>query len=243
MQRTSLRCARSPLMPTVSCHEMTLPSLVLLPGLDGTGHLFGPLLAALSSEVSTVVVSYPSDSPLGYAALLPLVLGALPADRPFVLLGESFSGPLAVMAAAAQPPGLVGVVLCASFIRNPHPYVPAALASLVRSPVLGLVPRFAQIKALLGGCSSQSLRSLTREALSQVAPAVLAFRLREVLRVNVAQQLQACSVPVLYLRPRSDVVVPAWNLKAIRQVCPTVQVVSLQGPHMVLQALLAVTRI
>ncbi len=223
-------------MPTVSCHEMTLPSLVLLPGLDGTGHLFGPLLAALPPEVSTVIVSYPSDSPLGYSALLPLVLGALPADRPFVLLGESFSGPLAIMAAAAHPYGLVGVVLCASFIRNPHPYVPSLLASAVRSPVLGLFPRFAQIKALLGRYSSPALRALTREALSRVAPAVLASRLREVLRVNVAQQLQACSVPVLYLQAHSDFVVPAWNVKAIRKVSPALQVVTLQGPHMVLQA-------
>ena len=215
---------------------MTLPSLVLLPGLDGTGRLFGPLLASLSSEVAPVVVSYPSDSPLGYSALLPLVLAALPAGRPFVLLGESFSGPLAVMAAAAHPPGLVGVVLCASFIRNPHPYVPSVLASVVRSPVLRLFPRFAQIKALLGGYSSPALHSLTREALSQVAPSVLACRIREVLRVDVAQQLQSCSVPVLYLRAHSDLVVPAWNVKAIRKVCPALQVVSLRGPHMVLQA-------
>jgi len=35
---------------------MTLPSLVLLPGLDGTGVLFRPLLAALPRDISTVVV-------------------------------------------------------------------------------------------------------------------------------------------------------------------------------------------
>ena len=223
-------------MPDVSCHEMTLPSLVLLPGLDGTGLLFGPLLAALPSEVVPIVVSYPGDSPLAYSELLPLVLAALPTDRPFILLGESFSGPLAVMAAAARPAGLVGVVLCASFIRNPHPYVPSFLATAVRSPVLRLFPRFSQVKALLGGYSSPSLRSLTQEALSRVAPAVLAGRIREVLRVNVVQQLRACTAPVLYLRARSDFVVPAWNIAAIRKTCPGLQVVSVPGPHMVLQA-------
>mgnify|MGYP001267677115 CR=1 FL=1 len=215
---------------------MTLPSLVLLPGLDGTGLLFGPLLGALPSAVSPIVVSYPADKLLCYSELLPLVLGALPTDRPFVLLGESFSGPLAVMAAAARPAGLVGVVLCASFIRNPHPYVPSVLAAAVRSPVLRLLPQFSQVKALLAGYSSPSLRSLTREALARVAPAVLAGRIREVLRVNVAQQLRACTVPILYVRARSDFVVPAWNITAIRKVCPGLQVVSLPGPHMVLQA-------
>jgi pimeloyl-ACP methyl ester carboxylesterase len=209
---------------------------VLLPGLDGTGLLFGPLLEALPSEVAPIVVSYPGDTPLAYSALLSFVLGALPANGPFVLLGESFSGPLAVMAAATRPAGLVGVVLCASFIRNPHPYVPSVLAAAVRAPLLRLFPRFLQIKALLGGYSSASLRSLTREALSRVAPAVLAGRIREVLGVNVVQQLRACTVPVLYLRARSDFVVPAWNITAIRKAYPGLQVVSLQGPHMVLQA-------
>ncbi len=215
---------------------MTLPSLVLLPGLDGTGLLFGPLLGALPSDVSPIVVSYPWDRPLGYSDLLPLVLAALPTDGPFVLLGESFSGPLAVMAAAARPTGLVGVVLCASFIRNPHPYVPSVLAAAVRAPVFRLFPRFLQIKALLAGYSSPSLRSLTQEALSRVAPAVLAGRIREVLGVNVVQQLRACTVPILYLRARSDFVVPAWNITTIRKACPGLQVVSLPGPHMVLQA-------
>ena len=183
-----------------------------------------------------MVVSYPGDSQLAYSELLPIVLGALPADRPFVLLGESFSGPLAIMAAAAHPTGLVGVVLCASFIRNPHPYVPSVLATAIRSPFLRLFPRFSQVKALLGGHSSPSLRSLTREALSRVAPAVLAGRIREVLRVNVVQQLRARTVPILYLRARSDFVVPAWNVTAILKVCPDLQVASLPGPHMVLQA-------
>lgn len=214
---------------------MTLPCLVLLPGLDGTGFLFRPLLAALPQDISPIVVAYPADVPLGYSALLPIVLAALPSDRPFVLLGESFSGPLVVLAAATRPPGLVGVVLCASFIRNPHPYIPSFVAAAVQPWLLKLFPRFSQVKALLGGYSSPRLRALTQEALSQVSPAVLAHRIREVLRVNVAQELSTCTVPVLYLRATSDFVVPAWNISAVRGSCPNLSVVELPAPHMVLQ--------
>jgi hypothetical protein len=47
--------------------------LLLLPGMDGTGRLFGPLLRALQPTLSPVVVAYPVDQPYGYAELLPFV--------------------------------------------------------------------------------------------------------------------------------------------------------------------------
>lgn len=214
---------------------MPLPSLVLLPGLDGTGILFKPLIAALPSEISTIVVAYPGDQPLGYSELLPIVLAALPTNRPFVLLGESFSGPLAVMAAATRPPGLTGLVLCASFVQSPHPYLPSFLNGLIRPSPFKLFPRLSQLKALLAGYASASLRALVQEALVRVSPAVLARRIREVLNVNVADQLAACTVPLLYLRARSDFVVPSWNVRSVSRACPGLSVVELSAPHMVLQ--------
>ena len=41
--------------------------LVLLPGMDGTGRLFGPLLAALPPGIDGEPVAYPRDEPLGAA--------------------------------------------------------------------------------------------------------------------------------------------------------------------------------
>jgi pimeloyl-ACP methyl ester carboxylesterase len=51
------------------------------------------------------------DQALRYDELLPLVLEHLPTDRPFVVLGESFSGPLAIRIAAVRPPCLRALVL------------------------------------------------------------------------------------------------------------------------------------
>ena len=39
-------------------------SLILLPGLDGTGIALRPFLAALPAEVKPIVISYPPDRPL-----------------------------------------------------------------------------------------------------------------------------------------------------------------------------------
>src|SRR5579863_3225723 len=98
--------------------------LILMPGMDGTGELFAPLLRALGTSVETSVVRYPPDEPLGYAELLPRVRAELPQSGPFVLLGESFSGPLAIMLAGEAPAGLRGVMLSASFATNPVRWFP-----------------------------------------------------------------------------------------------------------------------
>jgi len=192
--------------------------LILLPGLDGTGILFQPLLEALPQTISPVVHAYPGDRKLNYQDLVAMVGASLPVNEPFVLLGESFSGPIALMLAAKAPPGLRGVILCATFIRGPHWYVPRFCAPLVQSPLLGMYPAYARAKALLGGYSSAShLRTLARDAMSRVAPAVVAHRIRSVLRVDAASALRACPVPILYLQARRDRVVPARNLAWIRR--------------------------
>jgi hypothetical protein len=59
------------------------PTLVLLPGLDGTGMLFKAFVEALKPRVETQIVAYPVDRPLGYAELEVLVRAALPTDRRF----------------------------------------------------------------------------------------------------------------------------------------------------------------
>ena len=91
--------------------------VVVLPGLDGTTVLLAPFLAALQGRgVPASAVGYPGDRPLDYDALEPLVRAQLP-RTPFVLLGESFSGPLAIRIAADPPPGLRGLVLSTTFAR------------------------------------------------------------------------------------------------------------------------------
>ena len=67
--------------------------IILLPGLDGTGHLFEPFVHALPTEVEASVISYPADSALSYTELVDFVSHKLPKED-FFLLGESFSGPI-----------------------------------------------------------------------------------------------------------------------------------------------------
>ena len=93
-------------------------TVVILPGMDGTGIELTDFVAALAPEVEAIVVTYPNDRPMDYAGHEAVARTSLPIDRPFVLLGESYSGPIAISIAASAPPGLIGLVLCCSFART-----------------------------------------------------------------------------------------------------------------------------
>ena len=53
-------------------------TLVLLPGLDGTGDLFTNFVSALPSNLDARIVRYPADRFVSYAELFPFVADGCP---------------------------------------------------------------------------------------------------------------------------------------------------------------------
>jgi pimeloyl-ACP methyl ester carboxylesterase len=209
------------------------PLLVLLPGMDGTGEHFAALLHALDGRVPYKVVRYP-DEPLEYAEYERIAREALPVATPFVLLGESFSGPIALSIAATKPQGLVGYVLCASFASCPRP-----LLRMVR-PLLGLLPVHRAPGALtahflMGRFATPELRRANASALRRVSPRTLRARLRLVADVDVSAKLCEIGVPGLYLRGTEDRLVPHGVCHALLRHAPRLRVVDVEGPHFLLQ--------
>jgi surfactin synthase thioesterase subunit len=71
-----------------------------MPGLDGTSLLSAPLVDRLAElGIRTEVLAYPGRGSQDYASLADALRIRLP-TTPFVLLGESFAGPLAIQLAA-----------------------------------------------------------------------------------------------------------------------------------------------
>ena len=208
--------------------------IVLLPGMDGTGTLFEPLIRALPKNLSPIVQAYPGEAPLSYEELLPLAQSTLPTTEPFILLAESFSGPLALRIAATEPPGLKGVILCASFISNPTRF-PKSCRRLIQPFVFGRWPAWLGARALVAGYSEPAIFKLVQRAHKFVTPAVLAARARAILAVDAADALAACRLPILYLAGSHDRLVPKRNQTRIRRVHPGVKFVTLPAPHLVLQ--------
>lgn len=210
-------------------------TLVLLPGLDGTGDLFETFIAALGPGFKTSVVRYPADEPLGYQELETLVRQRLPASEHFAILGESFSGPIAISIAAAPPPNLVATVLCCTFASNPQPNL-SHLRWLLPIASPRLAPLAAVSALLMGKHSTPALRAALASALSKLSTLSFRARLSAVLSVNVTAKLAAVQVPVLYLQALQDRLVPSEASLKVLLANPRVQVAKLEGPHFLLQA-------
>jgi pimeloyl-ACP methyl ester carboxylesterase len=207
--------------------------LVLLPGLDGTGLLFARLLGELGSRVDSTVVHYPADQALNYAEHENIARCFLPNDEPYVLLGESFSGPVAISIAASHPPLLAGLILCCSFARNPVTWC-AHLKPLLGLVPFSFLPEAAQSFFIFGQFSTRLLRAEHRRAVSRVSNAALRARLRDIFEVNVTGELGQVEVPCMVLQASDDRVVP----KVFSQLpdLPNAKRIEVKGPHLLLQA-------
>ena len=214
--------------------DQTLPVLVLMPGLDGTGKLFAEFVRVLSPTVECVVVSYPKDQPMGYDELEGLLVSALPKDRPFVLLGESFSGPLAIRVAARAPVGLMGLILCVTFAKNPYPSLGWARRLAAYLPVKGL-PRWVRAPLMWGSVSPSSAPSQVERAMSGVSAAVVRKRISELLAVDETAALRQIPTPILVLRAVGDRVVSKRATQVILKNSPEAKLVEIDGPHLLLQ--------
>jgi len=83
--------------------------------------------------------------------------------------------------------------------------------------------------------STPELRESFQTAIAAVTPAVFANRIREVIQVDVSEELERCPVPILDLRASRDMVVPKHNAKEVIALLPQISQVTFKAPHMLLQ--------
>jgi pimeloyl-[acyl-carrier protein] methyl ester esterase len=211
-----------------------LPTLVLLPGLDGTGVLFADFVRAIGPLIECSVVAYPKDLPMGYAELEAMVLQTLPTSKPFVLLGESFAGPLALRIAARAPEGLVGLVLCVTFARNPFPLLRRARPLAAYFPIKSL-PRWLRAPLMWGSGDPKRAPSQTERAMEGVSKAVIRRRVTELLAVDARPSLARIQLPTLVLRATRDWVISKRATHEIAQGIANAQLAEVDGPHLLLK--------
>lgn len=212
----------------------TLPTLVLLPGLDGTGKLFSEFVKSLGSSVDSRIVAYPKDRALGYDELEALVLAALPRDRRFILLGESFSGPIAIRIAARSPAGLVALILCGTFAKNPFPWLGWARPLAAYLPLKSL-PRWVRAPLMWGSASPRRAPAQADRAIAGVAPAVIRHRIAALLAVDESPALARIRVPTLVLIARHDRVISRAATRRMVDGLPGARLAEFDGPHLLLQ--------
>jgi len=204
--------------------------------MDGTGELFSDFVAALPSWITPHVVSYPGTAKLSYAELAKMVQAELP-DSLFVLLPESFSSPLAVHLAAASGNNLYGLVICAGFIESPFGALSSGILYRTAPVLLRLRPTGFLIRRwMVGGDAPPRLVQRVSNAISSAKPEVIAERMRAVVSCNAGQELQALSIPILYVAGTEDRLIGVGGLKQFQRVRPETKVAKIRGPHLILQA-------
>ena len=207
---------------------------LLLPGLDGTGQLFFPLLQALPRNVEANVIQYPQDRIQSYQELCERVVAALP-DEPFVIVAESFSGPVAIRVAAEAPLQLRALVLCASFAQIPgNPALRGAMIWLSDLLFAFDPPRWA-VRHFLTGEASPELVASFYEAVRSLPASILGARLRMALATDERQSLSLISTPLLYLHATQDYLLGDRCVESFRCLHRDCTIAHVNAPHFVLQ--------
>lgn len=207
---------------------MAGPALVLLPGLHGTANLFARFVAAAPSGVRVQIQPLPNERPRDYEELTDWVLARLPPE-PFILIAESFSGPLALLV-AARAPQVAAIVLCVTFVDPPAPPILARIPT----PVFGITPPVPAINTLLTG-GDHSLARDVQETVRDIPRDVIAGRIAAALHADAKGELQRFAKPLLCISATRDWIVPRRCTTAIRALKPDATFVEIEGPHMLLQ--------
>jgi pimeloyl-ACP methyl ester carboxylesterase len=212
-----------------------LPLCLLLPGFDGSGRLFDPLLAEGKLPFEPRVIALPADAPRGYDDLVVWLERQLPAE-PFMLLAESFSGPLAIRIAARHPRLVTRLVLAATFLRAPLKPWLAPFAPLARPALFAKPPPAFAVRALLAGWDAPpSLVDAIRAAMAILPGEVAAARARAALAADEAATFAHVTAPTLWIQAGEDHLLRTGHLDDVRAARADVRVESIPGPHTILQ--------
>jgi len=206
--------------------------LVLLPGTDGTGLFYEGLRDHLS-DLDTCVLSYPPTGAQSYDRLGQMLLPRLPRDRPYILIAESFAGPLAIWLTIHAPHKPSGLVLAASFAAAPLGWLSGLLSILI--PFIRIFPISTwAINHLLFNAKDRQQADRVKAVISPLDRNVVAARVKAALTCDMRGWLGLVTAPVLVLKPMRDRLLPVWlddHLGAI----PEMTRIPLELPHMVFQ--------
>lgn len=209
--------------------------LILLPAFDGTGQMFSNLVRVLSAQFDCVSVSYPETGPQDYLSLTEQVIASLPESEDYIVLGESFAGPIVYQLVIRDLPRCKGAVFVATYLTNPRPLVlkfltalPAFLISLMISR-----PWVVKLVSLSRDADSGVAKAIAKNFAS-VKPTVIKQRLKTIAGANDQPRIDV-AIPSFYIQADHDGLVLPKKLKEFRQRCQHLTLRSAPGGHFVLQ--------
>ena len=207
--------------------------LYLAPGFHGTGELFGPLVSALDGNVSPQLISYPENLGPSLDAYVDFLAGQIDHEKPYLLLGESFSGPVALSLLARGAESCKGLLLIATFISNPAPF-PTLLATTLLSPFLGIrPPRWAICRYLVGRNGPSDLVDCLCKIASTLKRRIVLERFQILRQLRLRDYDPWC--PCHYMRAEGDELVSSAKSDELVAHVAGCTVSSVPGAHLIAQ--------
>ncbi len=208
--------------------------VVLLPGMDGSGILFKPLLQHASPDCDIQIVTYPDTRGQNYTSLTEQVFNTLPRNEDYVLVAESFAGPIAYHIAAKSPEHLRAVIFVATFLRPPRRWLLPVLRTLLDTLGLSYLPGMLVRRYLLGRQASSQLVALFRRAVHAIPASVLADRIKAIADLELPDS--GIAIPCIYIIPTQDRLVPTGCLTDFESRVTDLTVHHVEGSHFILQS-------
>ena len=210
-------------------------SLLLLPGLDGTGELFAPLLSELPESIQARIIRYPKDPHLELNDYIEVARSQLNGFEPDIILGESFSGRIAFELAAVLQDSTPLLILAASFLCGPRPWL-LSRYSCIWPLIRAAHPprRFMLRQFCLGAAAFDDVVALARDTIAQISPELVISRLR--LIAELEQPQTSVDIPAVYLQASNDRLVSRRSAIEAKRSLPRLQVIEIPGAHFVLQS-------
>ena len=208
--------------------------IVLLPGLDGTGRLFLPLLSCVDDPSSLLVVRY-QDLPADLDQLTEQAEAMIPEGQAVILIAESFSSLVALRLLERGKLQIAGILFFAGFARAPCPlllnlarFVPATLIKIFSTNPL-LVRLF-----FLTNKMPLSVFDLYLDVVRGLPSEVLKDRIR---LLHGAKNLPSIrtDIPFGQLRIRGDLLVSKRSTTDLRTLNPALFIWEVDGTHFFLQ--------
>ena len=207
--------------------------VLLIPGMDGTGKLFSPLLDELPNGLDTQVVCLNdliTQNPIEQA----LEIASLIGSEEVIILSESYSGYIAYHLSLLPNLNIKHVIFAASFLENPtwlsrlNKLLPL---NLVRSDV---IPDIALSSVLFAQRNNKKLVNLFSSSLKLINNSTLRHRLKVI--ANLVRPSDSLSVPCTYVQASNDYLVSNKSVDVFKELCININVVKANGGHFIVQS-------
>lgn len=207
--------------------------VLLIPGMDGTGKLFRPLLDELPSDIDTQVIclnDLKTQTPIEQALEIASSIGS----EEVIILSESYSGYIAYHLSLLPNLNIKHVIFAASFLENPtwvirfNKLLPL---DLVRS---GWISEIVLSPVLFAQRNNKNLVKLFMSSLKLVNNSTLRQRLKAI--ANLVRPNELVSVPCTYVQASNDYLISKRTVDAFKELCININIVKANGGHFIVQS-------